>query len=165
MTSRAGMMQLIRQVHLRFVKYFSRKFATSRLSHPQYMLMMCLLEEGAQKMNLLAELLHISTPAVTNLVDKLEKSGYAKRVPHPTDRRAHVIELTPFGRKFINGLRTESLQLMEETIGTLPVSDQKVIERFYGNLLARLDDALRENGRRNPKFLPVRQAGKIPNPR
>jgi len=165
MAGRAEILTLIRQVHLRFVKYFSRKFSTRRLTHPQYMLLMSLLEEGAQKMNSLAEFLHISTPAVTNLVDKLEKSGYAKRVPHPTDRRAHVIELTPFGRKFINGLRTESLQLMAETIGTLPVSDQKVIERFYGNLLARLDDALRGGGKTNPKSqLPARPAG-APNPK
>lgn len=148
MTSRQEMMQLIRQVHLRFVKYFSRRFATTRLTHPQHMLMMCLLEEGAQKMNALADFLHISTPAVTNLVDKLERSGYAKRLPHSTDRRAHVIDLTPAGRKLVAGLRAESLSLLTDTIGTMPAPDQKVIEKFYRNLYGRLGTALES---RNPK--------------
>jgi len=160
-TNRSEMMRLIRQVHLRFVKYFSRKFATSRLSHQQYMLMMCLLEEGAQKMNSLAEFLHISTPAVTNLVDKLEKSGHARRLPHSTDRRAHIIDLTPAGRKFVGGLRAESLKLLADTIGTLSASDRRAVEKFYGILHKRLGTELEI---RNPKSPACRPAGRqIPN--
>jgi DNA-binding MarR family transcriptional regulator len=143
------MLKLIRQVHLRFAKYFSRKFASTTLTHPQYMMLMSLLEEGAQKMSSLAEFLHISTPAVTNLVDKLERGGYARRLPDASDRRAHIIALTESGRKFIKGLREESLRLLADTIGTLPLSDQKVIEKFYGSLLLRLDAAL---GKIHPKY-------------
>ncbi len=157
MTSRPEMMQLIRQVHLRFIKYFSRKFATSRLTHPQHMLMMCLLEEGAQKMNALADFLQISTPAMTNLVDKLERGGYAKRLPHPTDRRAHIIDLTPAGRKLVDGLRTESLNLLADTIGTMPAQDQKAVEKFYRILYERLGKALEA---RNPKA--SAKGGQIP---
>ncbi len=142
MTSRSEMMRLIRQVNLSFVKYFSRKFPTNGITHPQLMLMMCLLEEGAQKMNALADFLHVSTPAVTNLVDKLERGGYAKRLPHPADRRAHIIGLTPSGRKLVGGLRAESLKLLADTIGVLSASDQSVIEKFYRVLLTRLERAL-----------------------
>jgi DNA-binding MarR family transcriptional regulator len=136
------MMHLIRQVHLRFGKYFSRKFATISLTHPQHMLMMCLLEEGAQKMNTLANSLHISTPAVTNLVDKLEGAGYAKRLPHSTDRRAYVIDLTPAGRKLVGGFRAESLKLLADTIGTMSTPDRKAVEKFYRILYERLGKEL-----------------------
>ncbi|MDD5555680.1 MAG: MarR family transcriptional regulator [bacterium] len=142
MTARQTILSLIPQMHVRFIKYFSRRFAASRISHPQYMLLIILLEEGAHKMNSLAELLHISTPAVTNLVDKLERSGLARRLPHPTDRRAHVIDLTPRGRRLIIALRAESLELLADTIGRLPPSEQKVIEKFHRNLIAHLDEAL-----------------------
>jgi DNA-binding MarR family transcriptional regulator len=142
MTSRSEMMHLIRQVHLRFGKYFSRKFAKSSLTHSQHMLLMCLLEEGAQQMNALANSLHISTPAVTNLVDKLERGGYAKRLPHSTDRRAHIIDLTPSGRKLVGSFRAESLKLLADTIGTMSDKDRLAVEKFYGILHDRLGKEL-----------------------
>jgi DNA-binding MarR family transcriptional regulator len=138
------MMHHIRQVHLRFGKYFSRQFAASSLTHSQHMLMMCLLEEGAQKMNALAASLHISTPAVTNLVDKLERSGYAKRLPHSTDRRANIIDLTTAGRKLVGEFRAESLKLLADTIGTMPAPDRGAVEKFYRLLYERLGKALEE---------------------
>jgi MarR family len=37
----------------------------------------------------------MSTGAVTTLVDRLERAGYARRVPDPDDRRRVLIEVTP----------------------------------------------------------------------
>jgi DNA-binding MarR family transcriptional regulator len=49
----------------------------------------------------LAELgkdLQIHQTSITSLVDKLEKQGLIKRVPHPTDRRSTMAPITPAGR-------------------------------------------------------------------
>lgn len=148
MKDKAEMMNLIRRVHLRFAKYFSRKVAGRRITPPQYMMLLSLLEDGPQKMNSLAEFLQISTPAVTNLADRLEKSGYARRVSHPTDRRANIIELTPRGKRFIHGLREESMKLLTDTIGGMPAPDRKAIERFYLELYGNLEAALANHCRR-----------------
>lgn len=43
----------------------------------------------------LARELRLSTGAVTTIVDRLQKAGYARRVPDPDDRRRVLIELTP----------------------------------------------------------------------
>jgi DNA-binding MarR family transcriptional regulator len=43
----------------------------------------------------LAQELRMSTGAVTTLVDRLERAGFARRVPDPTDRRRVLIEVTP----------------------------------------------------------------------
>jgi DNA-binding MarR family transcriptional regulator len=37
----------------------------------------------------------LTTGAVTGVVDRLERAGYAKRVPDPADRRRVAIEVTP----------------------------------------------------------------------
>jgi DNA-binding MarR family transcriptional regulator len=37
----------------------------------------------------------LTTGAVTGVVDRLERAGYARRVPDPADRRKVVIEVTP----------------------------------------------------------------------
>src|ERR1700750_1712302 len=41
----------------------------------------------------------IDPPHATVVVDELEKSGLAERRPHPTDRRAKVVEATDKGRE------------------------------------------------------------------
>ncbi len=84
MTDRKDFLKLLRQVHLRFTKFYSKKIACLRVTSPQYMTLMILIEEGAQKMHDLADFLQVSTPAVTNLVDKLEAAGYARRPTPPT---------------------------------------------------------------------------------
>ena len=45
----------------------------------------------------LAELLQCDASTATAMIDRLEKRGLVRRVPHPTDRRAKVIQLTPEG--------------------------------------------------------------------
>ncbi|WP_225882057.1 MarR family winged helix-turn-helix transcriptional regulator [Streptomyces aureocirculatus] len=45
----------------------------------------------------LAELLQCDASTATSMIDRLEKRGLVRRVPHPTDRRAKVVQLTPEG--------------------------------------------------------------------
>lgn len=150
MKDQTEFLKTLRQVGMLFTKFYSRKIASRRLTPPQYMTLMVLLEEGEQKMHDLADFLQVSTPAVTNLADKLEAAGYAKRSPHPTDRRALVIALTPEGTRAVTALREEGLAILREAVGTMSAADQGVVRRFYRNLLARLDAALERqtDGRR-----------------
>ncbi|WP_345598086.1 MarR family transcriptional regulator [Streptomyces marokkonensis] len=45
----------------------------------------------------LADLLQCDASTATAMIDRLEKRGLVRRVPHPNDRRAKVIQLTPEG--------------------------------------------------------------------
>jgi DNA-binding MarR family transcriptional regulator len=46
----------------------------------------------------LAERLSADPPYVTLMIDDLEERGLVRRKPHPTDRRAKLVELTASGR-------------------------------------------------------------------
>src|SRR5205085_383180 len=46
----------------------------------------------------LAERADLSSAAMTNRLDRLEKAGHIRRLPHPDDRRGVVVELTRKGR-------------------------------------------------------------------
>ena len=46
----------------------------------------------------LGERLQVHRTSVTNIVDKLEQDGFVRRVPHESDRRATLAEITPEGR-------------------------------------------------------------------
>lgn len=45
----------------------------------------------------LASALGVDRPNLTAVVDDLERRGLVRRVPHPTDRRAKLVEATPEG--------------------------------------------------------------------
>ena len=47
----------------------------------------------------LAKIAELSSGAMTNRLDKLEQSGFVKRMPDPTDRRGVLVELTATGKK------------------------------------------------------------------
>ena len=44
-----------------------------------------------------ANRLDMTTATMVNRVDRLERLGYAERIPHPTDRRAAGLAITPEG--------------------------------------------------------------------
>jgi DNA-binding MarR family transcriptional regulator len=51
-------------------------------------------QHGRMTAGHLAALSGLSTGAVTAVVDRLERAGYAQRVPDPSDRRHVLVELT-----------------------------------------------------------------------
>jgi DNA-binding MarR family transcriptional regulator len=52
----------------------------------------------------LAEAMHLSTGAVTTLLDRLERVGYAQRIRDTDDRRRVLVQLAPDVRKRSNNL-------------------------------------------------------------
>lgn len=56
-------------------------------------------KSGALPMAMASARLQVHPTSVTNTVDRLENSELVKRVPHPSDRRATLIEITPAGRE------------------------------------------------------------------
>ena len=62
--------------------------------------------------------LQVHPTSVTNLVDGLEKLGYAQRTPHPRDRRTTLASITPRGKE-IAGEATQALHAIR--FGTPPL--------------------------------------------
>jgi len=63
---------------------------------------------------------------VTNLVDGLEEKGYAKRQPHPTDRRVKTIVLTKRGF----AAKEKALAVLHEppaSFGALSAAEQRTL--------------------------------------
>jgi MarR family transcriptional regulator, transcriptional regulator for hemolysin len=64
--------------------------------------MQCVLIHALEEPRTQAELAALADLDKTTMVettDALERAGYARRVPSPTDRRARIIAVTPAGRK------------------------------------------------------------------
>jgi DNA-binding MarR family transcriptional regulator len=53
--------------------------------------------KGQLPMRVMGERLQLHPTSVTNIVDRLQADGLVRRVPHPTDRRATLVEITDAG--------------------------------------------------------------------
>jgi DNA-binding MarR family transcriptional regulator len=70
------------------------------LTFSRYELLMLLefSQTGSLPLSKVGTRLQVHPASVTNAVDRLEQQGLVRRVPHPTDRRATLAELTGAGR-------------------------------------------------------------------
>ena len=79
----------------------------------------------------LAELSGLTTAAVTSVLDRLEKAGYARRVRDDNDRRQVIVELTPLlaerGRQIGGPLGEEATS----EIGRLSRDQLELVKEFF----------------------------------
>jgi DNA-binding MarR family transcriptional regulator len=82
----------------------------------------------------LAAVLGIDRPNATVLVDELEAQGLVRRRPHPTDRRAKMVEATPKGRK-IAKRANEILGTPPAVLSALATEDLEALRRVLTSTL------------------------------
>jgi len=62
---------------------------------------------GALPLSTVGQRLQVHPTSVTNTIDRLEAQGFVRRVPHPTDRRTTLAEITDGGRSVAAQATTE----------------------------------------------------------
>ena len=94
--------------------------------------------QGPATMRTLADELDLSPRNVTALVDALEADDLVVRKPHPTDRRATIVELTPGGFEAADALIAPRIVAMGSLFDVLDDGECAVFTR----VLHRLRDAM-----------------------
>jgi DNA-binding MarR family transcriptional regulator len=93
-------------------------------------------QAGGLAVGELSERRHVHPPSVTSTVDTLQRLGFVRRVPHPTDRRATLARITPAGRRAVEA----SIRGMAEAdCGVGALSNAQARTTF--NLLAKVRQA------------------------
>jgi DNA-binding MarR family transcriptional regulator len=67
----------------------------------------------------------IDPSTMVSLIDKLETSGLAKRRPHPTDRRAREVAITPKGRRALERARRLATEVDDEVLQGLTAAERR----------------------------------------
>ena len=91
--------------------------------------------------NKIAERLIISRASVTSLIDSLERRGYVRRLPHSTDRRMLLIELTDTGRQVAHDFRLLVHQHQKAWMAVLTEQEQTQLIDTLHRIQAALNDS------------------------
>ncbi len=73
----------------------------------------------------IATAMGIDPSTIVTLVDELESAGLAKRRPHPKDRRAREVTLTPKGRRMLERGRQMAFQVEDEVLQGLSAAQRR----------------------------------------
>ena len=121
-------------------------------------------ESGPVLMRALSQALGISPRTVTGLVDGLENDGWVTRSPHPDDRRATIISLTPAAESALVRLRENYEGLAHDLLTGVPADDLERCWSVISTIERRLDDvvAQRKAAFGTPSGPDPRQAGGVP---
>lgn len=94
------------------------------LSFARYeaLMLLFLSRQGSLPLGKIGIRLQVHPTSVTNLVDGLEKLGYARRAPHPDDRRTTLATITDQGRG-VAAEATAALNAMQFGVAALEQSD------------------------------------------
>jgi DNA-binding MarR family transcriptional regulator len=90
--------------------------------------------EGAMQQELGAAM-GVDPSTMVALIDGLEGAGLAKRKPHPKDRRARVVAITPKGRRTLERGRTLAAQVEDEVLGGLRSDERKELLKLLRRAL------------------------------
>lgn len=88
-----------------------------------------------------AELVQVSLPAASRLVDDLVRRGFVERHEDTEDRRMKRVELTEHGRWAIRRVNAARLTGLEDFAGTLAARERKLLAAALTELLKRQDVA------------------------
>jgi DNA-binding MarR family transcriptional regulator len=72
----------------------------------------------------------IDPSTMVQLIDELESAGLAKRRPHPRDRRARQVSITPKGRRLLQRARKLALEAEDEVLGGLTAAERRELLRL-----------------------------------
>jgi MarR family transcriptional regulator, temperature-dependent positive regulator of motility len=90
----------------------------------------------------LAESLHMDENNLVLLLNSLEGAGLISRRRDPDDRRRHIVELTPRGRKALERAGRGMSSLEDRLLGALSPADRAALKRLVVRVLERSGEAL-----------------------
>jgi DNA-binding MarR family transcriptional regulator len=94
-----------------------------------------LIRQGPMSAGALGELAGLTTGAITGIVDRLEKAGWARRAPDPHDRRKVIIHPGPQDTATLTGLYDTYMELLNRHLENYSDQELLLISQFIEGLI------------------------------
>ena len=100
-------------------------FQEISIPQSQMLTIMALYEQSPCRLTQLSGRMKVTAPTITGLVDRLEKGGYARRIPDVDDRRAVNVVLTAKGKSIAEKMRNSLAGKWNEILGELSLAEAR----------------------------------------
>lgn len=118
----AGVLGAFTRMNIRLPRVGQMSFTTLSVLHT-------LATTGPKRLSALVASEQVTQPAMTQLVNKLERDALVTRQPDPADGRAVLVQITPLGAEIVSRRRVERRARLQEFADRLDPDDQKAIAR------------------------------------
>lgn len=100
-------------------------------------LLRALAMSDGQSQRAIGNSLNLHPNRMVALVDELERKRLVRRRPHPTDRRAHAVVLTPSGRRLLDQAIQLAIGIEQELCADLQPAERDDLLRLLARLRTR----------------------------
>jgi DNA-binding MarR family transcriptional regulator len=128
-----------------FQRDMTTHFAGTPLTPARVRVLWVLVHGGPCTQHALATRLEVSPRNVTTLVDVLEEAGYVRRAPHPSDRRAVLVELTESAAEQMSRMQREHAELTSTLLDAVAPADRAALERGVTAIAERLEQLVADD--------------------
>jgi MarR family transcriptional regulator, organic hydroperoxide resistance regulator len=117
-------------------------------------------EDEAITIGRVGELLGVTLPTASHLVDKLVRSGFAERSDDPLDRRRAVVRPSPRGAELMRSLREFNLSYLQECLTQMDDADVAALQQGMA-ALADAAQALKRAADASPASVTEREPAQV----
>jgi MarR family transcriptional regulator for hemolysin len=122
-----------------YSRYFNERYRQLNLTHCRALL--ALAQNQGITQSRLAELITLDSAALGRILDRLEVSRWAKRHPHPADRRARSLVITEEARALLPFMWSVVAESQRDALQGLSLEEKQILmsalERVLENLRLR----------------------------
>jgi DNA-binding MarR family transcriptional regulator len=115
------------------------------LTKEEFKVLMALRREGSHSHGWLCRRLNVSTGAMTNRLDKLERTELVTRAPDPHDRRGVLLEITAQGRGKLDEYISAGGTRERELLSGMSANERRQLNRLLQKLLVSLRSEIADN--------------------
>ena len=146
--SLAGFADKMNKVMPVLIQEFARRQANElykgKITLPQFLILDFLNKKGECKMTEIARFMHVTTAAMTGIVERIKRCNYVERVYEPSDRRIIKIRLTDKGRELVKKVNRQRRNMIVDIFGKI---SQREREQYLSILMRILSIMTEENQR------------------
>jgi len=121
-------------------------FAEERIHPAQAGCLQALAHRDGIGQSELAEMLHVSRPTVTTMLQRMESGGVIERRPDPVDSRITRVYLTDEGRALADRMHAGFVDMLNVSMGWMPDGDKAEFTRVLGAINDHVETVLKERG-------------------
>lgn len=132
----SGVGKLVNQLRSAIFAAIDKELAPLDLTAAQYVVIATLANCTDVSAGELCKRVSYDPGAMTRMIDRLEQSGFVRRVPCPRDRRSIRLELTPNGREVYPKLLARVVEVLNHFLRGFSKAEAAQLTDFLKRMLA-----------------------------